>query len=220
MIMGFRIQTVVAVGLLSTAALAANRQSGVKPKPTGISECDKYAAMVTACLPKMCEVDRVVVELDLGMQQQFLPDVVKLKGRQEAARQCAREIDEAVKEDLYGCYPSGAGASVPVRVDKIQPTESSVTLTLSGSGPPDGELARLSIFRFVDGLKPIGSYRLAGWNGPVVLDTASALPIGRGAPPAPIRLEPRTEYCFVVESERDGRRREHRKGIFTTLPKR
>ncbi len=220
--MARQIQTVVAVALFASAAVAA-RQSAVKPKSTGIPECDKYAAMVTACLPKMCEVDRIVVELALGMDQELLPTVVKLKGRQEAARQCAEQIDEAIKDDLYGCYApkAGAGAPIPVRLDKIQPTDTSVTLAFSGTGPPPtSEEARLAIYRFNDG-KPhaIGSYRLSGWTGQVVLDTASASPVVGGVPRAPVRLEPRTEYCFVVESGTTNRQ-EHRKGIFTTLAKR
>jgi hypothetical protein len=211
-------QTVVAVALFASVAVAA-RQSAVKPTSTGIAECDRYAAMVTACLPKVCEVDRVVMELDLGFHHELLPTVVKVKGRQEAAKQCAAKIDEAIRDDEYGCYPEAAGSPRAVLLDRIQPRATSVTLTFSGNGPADGGDSRLLLLTSI-GEPPLASYRLAGWQGPVVVDTASAMPLAGGAGKAPIQLEPGTTYCFVVESSTATRRDSHRKGVFTTLPKR
>jgi len=219
-----QIQTVVAVALVSSAAILAARQSAVKPQSTGIPECDKYAAMVTACLPKMCEEERLLVELDLGFHHELLPAIVKLDGRQKAASVCAQSIDEAIKEDPYGCYAPktvGSGAPVSIRLDSVRPTDTSVTMTFSGTGPAKGEKVRLVITKAISE-RPIAIYELPGWTGKLVLDTASATPVSeaKAAQTAPVRLEPRSTYCFVVQSRTDSRMEEHRKGIFTTLPKR
>ena len=123
--------------VVSSAATLVARQSGAKPQ-TGIPECDKYAAMVTACLPKMCEEERALMEMQLGFALEMLPKQVGLKGRQAAAQSCTRDISEAIKNDDYGCYaPRTAGTIAPksIQLDTIRPSATSVTLTLSGTGP-------------------------------------------------------------------------------------
>jgi len=189
---------------------------------TGIPECDKYAAMVRACLPKMCEEERMLREMELGFALEMIPRAVELQGRQKAAQSCARDITEEIKKDEYGCYPGKtADASPPksIRLDKVRPAATSVTLTFSGKGPESGEEVRVIIARSISE-RPVVAYPIAGWTGQFVLDTASASPAIRGAPTPPIQLEPGTTYCFAVESSIGNRRDFYRKGIFTTLPKR
>jgi len=215
-------QVPLAVAVLLSSVTISAADQAAKPPSTGIPECDKYAAMVTACLPKMCEEERMLVELELGFALEMIPKQVELKGRQAAAQTCARDITEAIEKDEYGCYASGtarANAPKSIRVEKVLPTDTSVTFTFIGNGPATGEEARVVIARSISE-RPVVSYSLSGWKGTFVLDTASASPAVKGAPTAPIRLEPRTTYCFLVESSVGDRTDIHRKGIFTTLSKR
>jgi hypothetical protein len=208
--------------LLSSLPISAERQSPAKPRSTGIPECDKYAAMVTACLPKMCEDERMLKEMELGFALEMIPKQVELKGRHAAAQSCARDISEAIQSDEYGCYASkttGTSASKSIQLDKIRPSATGVTLTFSGKGPESGEQVRVIIARSISE-QPVAVYPMAGWTGQLVLDTASASPGTVGAPAQPIQLEPGTTYCFAVESAIGNRTDFYRKGIFTTLPKR
>jgi hypothetical protein len=217
---------------LRTAGHAAAREASGSPPPatpgqtsatgsrtvtrTGIPECDKYAAMVRACLPKMCEEERMLRDMELGFALEMIPKQVELKGRQEAAQTCARDIAKAIENDEYGCYGSKT-APKSIRLDKVLATDASVTFTFIGNGPAAGEEARVVIARSISE-RPVVSYPLSGWKGTFLLDTASASPVINGAPTAPLRLEPRTTYCFVVESSVGNRRDIYRKGIFRTLP--
>jgi hypothetical protein len=225
--MKHRIRALLAAALVFwSAAMTAAWQLRGKPSSTKIPECDKYDAMVTACLPKMCEEERALAEMDLGFHRELMPATIQHKGRQGAAELCARQIDEAIKDDLYGCYPIKAGAaSVParsIRLDKLSATDTSVVLTLSGTSPTPAASTEVIILASI-AEQPTAIYRLPEWKGQFVLDTASASPISSakgGAQNPPIRLEPRTTYCFVITSSTDRPNDVYRKGTFTTLPKR
>lgn len=209
------------VACLATASAHTSAgRSAVTPQRTGIPECDKYAAMVTACLPKMCEEERLLREMQLGFALEMIPKGVELNGRQQAAQACARDIAEEIKNDEYGCYPATTADPGPprsIRLEAVQPSAMSVTLTFSGSGPATGEEARVVVARSISE-PPLATYPLAGWTGQFVLDTASASPVIKGGPTDPIRLEPQTTYCFAVVSSVGSRTGYYRKGIFTTLP--
>lgn len=191
---------------------------------TGIPECDKYAAMVRECLPKMCEEERTLMEMQLGFALEMIPKQVELRGRQAAAQSCTRDISEAIQKDEYGCYASkSAGTSAPksIQLDRIRPSATSVTLTLTGTGSTTAADTEVIIMTSISE-PPTAIYRLPEWKGQFVLDTASATPTSAkgstGNPP--IRLEPQTTYCFVITSSTNRPNDVYRKGIFTTLPKR
>ncbi|MGB2716149.1 MAG: hypothetical protein WBC51_18350 [Vicinamibacterales bacterium] len=210
--------------VFSSPLIATGRQSTVKPPTTGIPECDKYAAMVTACLPTMCEEERMLMEMELGFALEMIPKQVELKGRQAAAQSCTRDISEAIKNDEYGCYTSknaGTTAPKPIQLDKILPSATSVTLTLSGKGSTTAADTEVIIMTSISA-PPTAIYQLPEWKGQFNLDTAYATPTtakgSTGNPP--IRLEPQTTYCFVIGSSANGANHIYRKGIFTTLPKR
>ena len=222
-------RVLLAVALVfSSAAMTAARQSPAKPPSTGIPECDKYHEMVTACMRKMCVADRTVAELDLELDREFIPAEIKHKGRAAATQSCVRKINEAVQDDVFDCYAGNGGAAgrpaPAIRVDAVRPTDTSVVMTFSGKGPHPPTGAEVIIQRSeVPDEEPAASYRLPEWKGQFVLDTSSVSPTAAakgGAQAAPIRLEPRTTYCFVVASPTNRQNEIHRKGIFTTLPKR
>jgi hypothetical protein len=219
----FRVVLVMA-SVVSNAELALAGQSSAKPAAAGIPECDKYEAMVAACLPKMCEAERIVAELDLELHRQILPAVIQHKGRAAAVQACVEKTNEAVAEDAFGCYATKGGVTrrpaSAVRVDKVQPTNTGVVMTLSGDGAAAGAVTEV-ILVTAPGEPPAAVYRLPEWKGQFVLDT-STLPAkaAKGTAPGPVRLDPRTTYCFIVESTRDAATEVHRKGMFTTLPQR
>lgn len=207
---------------------------------TGIPECDTYVAMVTECMQKMCEDERLLVELELSFHRELTPKVVELKGRQEAAQGCAQRIREAIRNDPYGCYTSrsaeaGASTSAIQRV-QVRPADTSVTMTFTGSGPGSGaraaetrskehEEARWQVFIGTSLTEAATAvYRLLGRKGQFVLDTATERPVtlpGGAAQRQPIRLDPETTYCYVINSPAaNGGVEIQRKGIFKTLPKR
>jgi hypothetical protein len=225
--MKYRIRASLAAALVFwSAAMTAAWQSPGKPSSAKIPECEKYDAMVTSCLPKMCEDERMLTEMDLGFHRELLPATIQHKGRQGAAELCARQIDEAIKDDLYGCYSNKTGAAGvparPIRLDKLSATDTSVVLTLGGNRPTTAGSTEVIILTGI-GEPPTAIYRLPEWKGQFVLDTASASPIASakgGAQNPPMRLEPRTTYCFVITSSTDRPNDVYRKGTFTTLPKR
>ncbi len=198
---------------VSSVAVTSARQSP-KPAAPKIPECEKYEAMVAACLPKMCEADRAVAEIDLELHREMLPVQIQHKGRAAAAKTCAAQIDEAVREDVFGCYAAKGGMTATVR-----PTATSVVMTLTGPGP-SGAGADVVILA-EPGDAPTATFRLPAWKGEFVLDTASTPVVANGgAKGAPTRLEPATTYCYAIGSATDIRNDVYRKGMFTTLPKR
>jgi hypothetical protein len=208
--------------LLAGVTLTAGGQSSGKPNSAAIPECQKYEAMINACLPKMCEEERALAEMELSFHRETLAKVVELKGRQEGAHACTRSIRDAIADDLYGCYAAEPGAPThPIRLDQVRPAATSVSLTLTSAGIAANENARLVIAPSISE-PPTAVYALPREKGTFVIDTSSTTSTGArgGAPGPPIPLEPRTTYCFVIESETGTARKVYRQGIFTTLPKR
>jgi hypothetical protein len=216
--MKHQIRVVAAASFVVVGAAMSAAQSA-KPASTRIPECDKYAAMVASCLPKMCEADRVVAEMELEIHREMLPAQIQHHGRDAAAKTCATQIEEAVRDDVSGCYAMAPMRAI--RVDKVQPTGTGLIMTLSGTGTTSVPGASVALLT-VPGEPPTAVYRLPEWNGQYVLDTTSApsAGAGRGAPQGPVRLDPATTYCFVIESTAGNRNEIHRRGTFTTLPKR
>src|SRR5688572_4870118 len=85
-------------------------------RATGIAECDRYVSMMTACLQKMCEDERMLVELELEFSREALSKVVELRGRDAAAQSCAQDIRRAVEDDPYGCHAARVGQAAPFRL--------------------------------------------------------------------------------------------------------
>jgi hypothetical protein len=213
-----------AVLAVASAAILAAQQSAVKPPSTGIPECDECAAMVRACLPRMCAEERLLTEMQLGFTLEVIPKQVELKGRQAAAQTCTADIRKATENDAYGCFASKTGgitAPRPVQLASIRPSATGVSLTLSRKTLATAAVTEVAILTSM-GEPPIAVYRLPEWNGQFVLDTASATPTDAKSTTRkpPIQLEPQTTYCFVIEGSMDRQNDVYRKGIFTTLPKR
>ena len=189
---------------------------------SGIPECDKYEAIVTACLPKMCMAERAVAELDLELHRQILPTLLQLKGRPAAVQACVEKIDEAIQEDEFGCYSSLSGnkgrPGPAIRVDKVRPTDTGVVMTLRDPGPASNS-TKVTIVT-VPGEPVTAVYQLPEWKGQFVLDTTSASPTLKAGPGKPVTLDPETPYCFVIQSSNGTGKEIYRKGTFTTLPKR
>jgi hypothetical protein len=91
---------VLAALVWTGAAPMATPQAPSAPASTKIPECVKYEAMVTACLPKMCEEERALAELELSFHRETLAKVVELKGRQAGAQVCAQSLREASELDV------------------------------------------------------------------------------------------------------------------------
>jgi hypothetical protein len=194
----------LALFLVAGACGAASAQS------TGIAKCDQYYAMASACLPRMCEMERPLAEAELSFSRETLQKVIELKGRDAAAQACTTDLADAIKDDPYGCYESeraNAGLPAPLlRGLKVQPAPSSVTVSFDAvqGAAGDWELALLS-----EDLEPQVRYRFARSPAGFVLNTAAATPSDA---PQPFNLEPGVPYCFAISSP-DGR---VRRGQFTT----
>jgi hypothetical protein len=207
---------VLAALVWTGAAPMAARQAPSAAASAKIQDCVQYEAMVTACLPKMCEQERALAELELSFHRETLAKVVELKGRQAGAQVCAQSLREAAAGDVYGCYATEAGAQKhPIRLDQVRPTDTGVALTLTSLGIAPDETARVVIAASIME-SPTAVYALPRDKGTFVVDTSSAVAGGGQA----IRLEPRTTYCFAIESTTGTARKVYRQGVFTTLPKR
>ena len=198
-----------AVGSL-TLVLVAGAFGAASAQSTGIAKCDQYYAMVSACFPRMCEMERALAELELSLNRETLEKVIELKGRDAAAQACTTDLADVIKDDPYGCYESeraSAGLPAPpLRALKVQPAQSSVTVSFDAAqgAPGDWELALLS-----EDMEPQVRYRFARSPAGFVLNTAAATPSDA---PQPYRLEPGVPYCFAISAP-DGR---VRRGQFTT----
>ncbi len=202
---------VVAAGV--TCAHVASAQSRAA---TGIAECDKYVAMVTACMAKMCEDERMIVELELQFSREALSKVVELKGRAAAAQSCGQDIRREVKDDPYGCYAAPAREAAPFRLDHVRPGSTSVAMQFSLVNTTSADVL---IGESQEG--PSHQYRVAGTQGRFVLDTASDRPLPGGSKPLqPVALEPGTTYCFAIRAPAgEVNSTMLRKGTFTTRAK-
>jgi hypothetical protein len=230
--------------LVATLALGAGTSTGIRASrpqggsgsqdATGIAECDQYYAMVAACLPRMCEAERLLVELELSLTREMLPKVVERRGREAAAQGCAKDILKEIEDDPYGCYESQrAKAGMPqpgIRNVRIRPAATNVTISFQSSAAATGDggsatsAGRWEVAISSELLETEARYELAGRDGEFVLNTASeqpvALPAGAAAaaraPLPPIELEPDASYCFVIRSPAG----EERRGTFATAAER
>ncbi len=194
-----------------TLLLVAGACGAASAQSTGIAKCDQYYAMVSACLPRMCEMERALAEVELSFSRETLQKVIELKGRDAAAQACTTDLADEIKDDPYGCYESeraGAGLPAPsLRGLKVHPAPSSVTVSfdaVQGAAAGDWELALLS-----EDMEPRVRYRFARSPAGFVLNTAAATPSDAQEP---FGLEPGVPYCFAISSP-DGT---VRRGQFTT----
>jgi hypothetical protein len=213
------VQTVKAgsTALVAALMLVCWRPAAAQSKrATGIAECDRYVSMMTACLQKMCEDERMLVELELEFSREALSKVVELRGRDAAAQSCAQDIRRAVEDDPYGCHGARAGDAVPFRLDHVRPGATSVAMQFSLASATSAD-----VFIGESLGDPARQYRVAGTQGRFVLDTTSDKPVvsSAGAEP-PAALEPGTTYCFAIRSAAgEVNSTLLRKGTFTTRKK-
>lgn len=202
---------------LVTLALAATLGLSQRPSPpasTGVPECDRYVAAVRECLPKMCEVDRELREMELGFTLETIAASVKAQGREAAAQACIRDIDDDTRQDLYGCFPNSPAA---LRKVEIRPSTTGVVIhfdidALAGEGQADVLIASSLLEQ------PDAIYRVNGAKGQFSLDTHVATPLGSDAAAAPaVQLAPGTAFCYAIGTAGVGAgRRILRQGTFTT----
>ena len=102
-------------GLAIVLAAALGQAPVASPPPsTGVPECDRYVAMVRACLPKMCEEERALRELELEFALETIAAVVKHKGAAAAEKTCSADIAAEGGDDLYGCHGGPVASSILV----------------------------------------------------------------------------------------------------------
>jgi hypothetical protein len=184
------------------------------PPPTGVAECDRFVAMVRACLPKMCEEERMLREMEVGFAVETIAAMVKEKGKAAAAESCARDIAAELREDLYACHADSPSASTRV---ELTPAGDALVLRFSSTALDDAETADVALAEPL--AEPLGVYRVTSAQGRFVLDTGSASPLG--AATGAVRLEPDTPYCYTIATSADDatRRRILRKGVASTRGK-
>ena len=192
-------------------AVLAAALSDPPPPPTGVAECDRFVAMVRACLPKMCEEERMLRETELGLAVETIAAVVRERGKASAAESCVKDIAAEVREDEYACHAESPSAAT--RVD-LNLAADSVVMRFSGPALAGAEHADVAVAEPL--AEPLAVYRVSGTQGTFVLDTRSAAPLGAAA--GPIRLEPDTPYCYTIATSADdaARRRILRKGVALT----
>ena len=181
------------------------------PPPTGVPECDRFVAMVRACLPRMCEEERLLREMEVGFAIETIAAVVKEKGKAAAADSCTRDIAAELREDLYACHADSPSASTRV---ELTPAGDALVLRFSSPALAGAETADVALAEPL--AEPLGVYRVASTQGTFVLDTSTASPLGPAAGAA--RLQPDTPYCYTIATSADDatRRRILRKGIALT----
>jgi hypothetical protein len=179
-----------------------------------VPECDRFVALVRACLPKMCEDERMLREMELGLAVETIAAVVREKGKAAAAEGCSRDIAAELREDLYACHADSPSASTRV---ELAPAADALVLRFSSTALAGAETADVALAEPL--AEPLGVYRVTGAQGTFVLDTRSASPLGAAA--GAVRLAPDTPYCYAIATSADdaARRRILRKGVAVTKGK-
>lgn len=202
--------TLELVTLVLGAALALS-QPPPSEATTGIAECDRYVALVRACLPKMCEEERLLRELELGFALETIAAALKDNGRAAASESCSRDVVAELREDLYACHAESASSATHAEVTA---TVDAVLIRFSSPALAGESGADVALAEPLAG--PAAVFRVTSSQGTFVLDTriASALASNAG----PLRLEPETPYCYTIATSSDdpSRRRVLRKGVVLT----
>jgi len=204
--------------------LAAATSGSATAQTTGVRKCDEYYAMVSACLPRMCEAERAVAELELSFSRETLQKVVELKGRAAAAQSCEQDILKEIQDDPYGCYESDrTKAGLPnsvVRDVRVQPAATSVVISFQVV-PEKSRDGAWEVAIGSEDQEPQVRYVVSS-AGVFALNTAVDRPValtgakGASQAPQPFRLDPGVSYCFAITSSTG----EQRRGSFTTSPER
>lgn len=200
------------VQLVFTLAWALGQTPvGPPSASTGVPACDRYVAMVRACLPKMCEEERALRELELEFALEAIAAVIKHKGAQAAGDNCSADIVAEAGDDLYGCHPESRASTILV---EAAPAETSVILRLSGAGLAAAGPLEVALAVPLEP-RPAAVYRVTGTNGLYVLDTTGAT----AATADRVLLERDTPYCYLIATPAEsaaGLNTVIRKGTFTT----
>ena len=203
---------------------AVEQQTGQPMTKTGVVECDEYFVMASACLPRMCEVERGLSELELSFHQEILSKMLELKGRDEAAKACAQDVVKLLQDDPYGCFDAErAKRGMPaagIQDVQVRPQATSVTISFQAGSQASGEGPWEVAIAFED-LEPLVHYVPMRSGKAFVLNTAVDWPMTAvsdptGKPlsvPQAFRLDSGVSYCFAIKSPGGDQRR----GSFTTL---
>jgi hypothetical protein len=179
-------------------ALALAAAQPANPSPTGVSDCDRYVAFVRACLPKMCEEERVMRELELDLALETIAAAVKHRGPQAAGQTCAADIQKEMAEDLYGCHAGSRAAGILVEASGAA---TSVLLRISGAGVTGAGPLEVSLAAPLVP-EPAAVYVVAPEAGAYVIDSASAA--SGGITGGEVRLESDTPYCYSIATPVEG----------------
>jgi len=179
------------------------------PASTGVPECDRYVAMVRACLPRMCEDERILREMELGFALETIAAAVTHRGRASAAESCSRDVAAELRDDLYACHPESPSSKTRV---ELMPAGNAVQMRFSSQSLAEG--ADVSIAEPL--AEAAAVYRIAASGGHFLLDTRKTPPLPPGN--GPLRLEPETPYCYAISTPGadPSQRRILRKGVFVT----
>ena len=197
--------------LIVSLALLGQSPAASPPASTGVPECDRFVAMVRACLPRMCEEEKVLRELELDLAIETIAAAVKHRGARAAGETCADDIAAEVGDDLYGCHPGSVASAILV---EATPAETSVILRVSGGSVSNAGPLEVTLAAPLTP-EPAGVYLVTPAHGPYLLDTASAP--SRAAQAGRVVLERDTPYCYSIAVPADGAAgRVIKKGTFTT----
>jgi hypothetical protein len=172
----------------------------------------------------MCAVERELSELELSFHQEILAKLLELKGRDEAAKACAQDIDKLLQEDPYGCYDAErANRGMPaagIQDVQVRPQATSVTISFQSGSQASGE-GPWEVAIALEDLEPLVQYVPMQSGKAFVLNTAVDRPVTSvsrptGTPtklPPAVRLDSGKSYCFAIKSPGG----EQRRGTFSTL---
>lgn len=111
---------VPAIVLACAANLGAGQQApaaGTTPKQekTDIPECDRYFAMVDACVAtnKMTADEKKAAQSNVDRLRMMLPIAKAEQGRATLVERCTKSIEAGQKDDKYGCYKTPAKPGGP-----------------------------------------------------------------------------------------------------------
>jgi hypothetical protein len=90
--------------------LVDNRAAATQKGEIGIPECDRYFALVDACVTsgKMSSEDKKAAQFSVDRLKAMQPLARAPQGKATLGDRCAKTLDLAQKDDKYGCSKADA----------------------------------------------------------------------------------------------------------------
>ena len=110
------------IAAVFSVSLGAGQRQAAQPPPAdsraaatqkgeiGVPECDKYFALVDACVAsgRMSTEDKKAAQFSVDRLRAMLPLARAPQGKATLGDRCAKTLDLAQKDDKYGCYRTDA----------------------------------------------------------------------------------------------------------------